>query len=291
MLLLILALTWGSSFILMHRGLVDGQDKPVFTPAQVAALRLSMAGLVLLPISIGAIRKVKREDWKWIAVVGIVGSGIPAFLFTNAQSHLQSGITGILNSLTPLFTLVVGFFLFNKKFVGAQVLGVVLGFVGAALLIATKHMDGENDWPYALLVVLATLSYGISVNIIPSRLIHMNSLHISALSLLFTSIPCGIYVAYSGALQVPAHNPAGWASLGYIAILACMGTAVATILYFRLAKDTGALFASSVAYLMPLVAVGWGVADGERITMKHLGCAAIILAGVYLVNSRKKPAG
>lgn len=272
----------------MHHGLVDENKNPVYTAEQVAALRLSIAGLCLLPVAIKALRKIKVGDWKWLAVVGLIGSGIPAFLFTHAQGHLLSGIAGILNALTPLFTILVGLFIFKKTFSAAQMMGVVVGFIGAAMLIALKQMEGNNDWPYAMLIVLATLCYGLSVNVIPARLAHMNSLHISALALLMTAIPCSVYVFYSGAHLVPAQNPAGWASLGYIIILACLGTAVASFLYFRLAQDKGALFASSVAYLMPLVAVGWGVRNDEAITLKHIACAAVILAGVYLVNTRKK---
>ncbi len=271
----------------MQRGLKDENGVQVFSPDQVAALRLAIAGLVMLPISIFAIRKIKRSDWKWIAAVGFVGSGIPAFLFTYAQCHLQSGITGILNSLTPLFTLLVGFVLFSKKYATKQFFGVVIGFLGAVLLISIRKMDGENDWEYALLIVAATFSYGLSINIIPAKLGHVHSLHISALSLFMIGLICSIYVVFFGALEVPISNPAGWTSLGYIAILACLGTALAVFLYFKLAQETGALFASSVAYLMPIVAVAWGGYDGEIITIKHLMCGCVIISGVYLVNRIK----
>jgi drug/metabolite transporter (DMT)-like permease len=284
LLLIILALTWGSSFILMKKGMRDAEGLPVFSAFQVAALRLSMAGIILLPVSIHAFRKLKLSDYKWIAVVGLVGSGIPAFLFTTAQSHLDSGISGILNSLTPLFTLIVGLAIFRRKTNFSQVAGVAVGLLGAVFLILLGKSEGQTDWVYALLIVIATFSYGLSVNTVPSKLSHVHSLHITSVSLFIAGIPCGIYALSSDFQSVVQNNPAGWSSLGYIAILACVGTAIANILYFKLTQETSALFASSVTYLMPLVAILWGVYDNEVVTWKHLMCAAIIIGGVWLVN-------
>ncbi|MFN0032173.1 MAG: DMT family transporter [Flavobacteriales bacterium] len=287
--LAILALTWGSSFILMHKAMKGPDDKPLFAPGEVATLRLCMAATILLPVAIRAFRHVKRRDWKWLAVVGLAGSGLPAFLFTNAQAEIESAMAGILNSLTPFFTLILGIFLFSKKFLPRQFIGIVVGMAGATLLIAIKGFEGGNHWQYALLIVLATMSYGLSVNVIPAKLGHMHSLHISALSLLIAGLPCFVYLLQSDILTVVANHQYGWHGLGYISILAVMGTAVAGYLYFRLALETTALLASSVAYLMPIVAVGWGIADGELLSWKHIACAGLILIGVYLVNKAKRP--
>ena len=283
-LLVVLALTWGSSFILMKKGLRDPAGMPVFSASQVAALRLSMAGLILLPVSIHAFRKLKLQDYKWIAVVGLVGSGIPAFLFTTAQSHLESGVSGILNSPTPLFTLLIGLFLFRKNTNLSQVSGVLIGLLGAIFLILLRKSEGQSDWSYGLLIVLATFSYGLSVNTVPAKLAHVHSLHITSVSLLIAGIPCAIYALNTNVGEVLELNSHGWKSLGYVAILACLGTAVANILYFKLTQETTALFASSVTYLMPLVAILWGVYDNEVVTWKHLACAAVIIGGVWLVN-------
>ncbi|MFM9986187.1 MAG: DMT family transporter [Flavobacteriales bacterium] len=284
LLLIVLALTWGSSFILMKKGMRDTEGLPVFTAFQVAAMRLSMAGLILLPVSIHAFRKLKLSDYKWIAVVGLVGSGIPAFLFTTAQSHLDSGISGILNSLTPLFTLIVGLVIFRRKTNLSQVAGVTVGLLGAIFLILLGKSEGQTDWAYALLIVIATFSYGLSVNTVPSKLAHVHSLHITSVSLLMAGIPCAVYVWLSDVQSVVINNPAGWSSFGYVLILACLGTAVANVLYFQLTQETSALFASSVTYLMPLVAILWGVYDNEVVTWEHMVCAAIIIGGVWLVN-------
>jgi drug/metabolite transporter (DMT)-like permease len=285
LILLLLALTWGSSFILMKRGMRDEFDQMVFAPNQVASLRLTLAGLALLPISLSAIRHIKKEDWKWLSVVGLVGSGIPAFLFTNSQRYLDSSVAGILNSLTPLFTLIVGMAIFKKVMAPRQVVGVLIGLAGAGCLISLKGFGSSENWGYSLLIVLATFSYGLSVNTVQNKIPHLKSLHITSLSLLIAGIPCGIYAVYSGVPHVIMEHNSGWKSFGYILILAMAGTAMANMLYFYLTIQTSALFASSVTYIMPLVAVAWGVFDGESLSIYHVLCSAIILTGVWLVNA------
>lgn len=281
-----LALTWGSSFILMKKGLKDDSDQPVFHPAQVAALRLGLAALVLLPVSLKAIRTIKVGDWKYLAVVGIIGSGFPAVLFTTSQSYLDSSIAGILNSLTPLFTLVIGITVFKRVVMPRQVMGVLIGLGGAICLISLKGFGNSENWLYSFLIILATLFYGISVNTIAAKLAHVKPLHITALSLLIAGVPWSIYLATTDAVDIVTQNPHGVKSLGYVMILAVMGTCVANMLYFWLTQQTSPLFASSVTYLMPLVAVGWGIQVGESLNIFHLFCALIILAGVWLVTKK-----
>lgn len=281
-----LALTWGSSFILMKKGLKDDSDQPVFHPAQVAALRLGLAALVLLPVSLKAIRTIKVGDWKYLAVVGIIGSGFPAVLFTTSQSYLDSSIAGILNSLTPLFTLVIGITVFKRVVMPRQVMGVLIGLGGAICLISLKGFGNSENWLYSFLIILATLFYGISVNTIAAKLAHVKPLHITALSLLIAGVPWSIYLATTDVVDIVTQNPHGVKSLGYVMILAVMGTCVANMLYFWLTQQTSPLFASSVTYLMPLVAVGWGIQVGESLNIFHLFCALIILAGVWLVTKK-----
>jgi drug/metabolite transporter (DMT)-like permease len=185
----LLAITWGSSFILMKRGLQTSEGLPVFSPEQVAALRMSIASLVLLPVSIPALWRLNKNDLKWLAVVGLVGSGFPAFLFTMAQKHHESSIAGILNSLTPLFTILIGMIVFGRKGDSKKLLGILVGLAGAALLMALKWTDGEKHWDALFLIILATAFYGLSVNVIPYALTHMKPLEITAVSLLFIGIP------------------------------------------------------------------------------------------------------
>jgi drug/metabolite transporter (DMT)-like permease len=285
---IILALTWGSSFILMKRGLKDEMNQQVLQPAQVAALRLGLAGLILLPVSLRALPKVRLADWKFLCVVGLLGSGLPAVLFSTSQQYLDSSIAGILNALTPLFTLLVGISVFKRIVSPKQVMGVLVGLGGAVCLISLKGFGNSENWSYSFLIILATLFYGISVNTISSKLGHMKPLDITALSLLIAGLPWSIYLFTTDFTHIVSTHPHGLASFGYIAILSVMGTCVANMLYFWLTQQTSPLFASSVTYLMPLVAVGWGIGDGEHFGMFHILCALIILTGVWLVN--KKPA-
>jgi drug/metabolite transporter (DMT)-like permease len=284
--LLLLAITWGSSFILMKRGLRDGADQPVLGPEQVAALRLGIAGLVLLPVSLPAIRKIRRSDWKFLAIVGLIGSGIPAILFTISQQYLDSSIAGILNALTPVFTLFIGILVFKKVVMPRQVLGVLIGLGGAVCLVAIKGIGDSANLAYSFLIVLATLCYGISVNTIAAKLKHISPLQITALSLLIAGIPWSLYLATTDVVQVISTNPHGYTSLAAVTTLAVFGTCMANLLYFWLTQQTSPLFASSVTYLMPLVAVGWGVFDNEKLTLMHLICGVIILVGVWMVNRK-----
>jgi drug/metabolite transporter (DMT)-like permease len=284
--MLLLAVTWGSSFILMKHGLKDDANEPVLAPSQLAALRMGIASLVLLPVSLQAFRKIKINEWKYLAVVGLMGSGIPAVLFTTAQQKLDSGIAGILNTLTPLFTLTIGALVFKKGVAWRQTLGVLIGMAGAISLIALRGIDNSENWGYSLLIMLATLFYGISVNTISSKIPHIHPLHITALSLLMAGIPWTIYLFNTDILDILNNHPHGMASLGYVGVLAILGTCMANMLYFWLTQQTGPMFASSVTYLMPIVAVFWGLGDGESLGLLHLAAACVILLGVWLVNKK-----
>lgn len=284
--MLLLAITWGSSFILMKHGLKDEANQPVLAPSQLAALRMGIASLVLLPVSVRAFRKIKVSDWKYLAVVGLMGSGIPAVLFTTAQQKLDSGIAGILNTLTPLFTLTIGGLVFKKGVAWRQALGVFIGMAGAISLIALRGVDNSENWGYSLLIILATLFYGISVNTISAKIPHIHPLHITALSLLLAGIPWTIYVFNTDIVQILEHHPHGITSLKYVCVLAILGTCMANMLYFWLTQQTGPMFASSVTYLMPIVAVFWGIGDGEALGPLHLAAAGVILLGVWLVNKK-----
>lgn len=281
-----LALTWGSSFILMKRALKDDLNQPVLAPDQVAALRMGIASAMLLPVSLNVFRKIKLHEWKYLAVVGLMGSGIPAILFTTAQQHLDSSLAGILNTLTPLFTLLIGIVFFQKTFNRLQLLGVGVGLAGAISLIWLQGIGSSQNPLFAALIILATLCYGISVNTIAAKIAHIHPLHITALSLLIAGIPYTLYLAQTDFAGIVASHPHGWKSVGYVAILAIFGTCLANMLYFWLTQQTSPLFASSVTYIMPMVAVGWGLDDGESFGLVHVGCALIVLAGVWLSNKK-----
>lgn len=284
---LLLALTWGSSFILMKKALRDPDGNAVLAPLQVAGLRLSLAALVLLPFSLSGVRKVRVADYKWIAVVGLIGSGIPAMLFTTAQRYLDSNVAGILNALTPLFTLIVAVSIFRKPSEPRQVMGVIIGLAGAVCLMSLHGFGASQNGAFGLLIALATLSYGLSVNVVQHKLAHVSALHITSISLLMAGIPYGIYLATSDVATIVSTHPYGHTSLAAVVTLALAGTAMANMLYFWLTQHGGALFASSVTYVMPVVAVLWGVLDHENFGVLHVVFGAVILAGVWLIRGKK----
>lgn len=285
--LLFLALTWGSSFILMKRALV------YFDSSQVAAIRMSIASLVLLPIALQNLR-VLRHNFKYLLLTGLCGNALPYFLFAHAQTNISSSLSGMLNSLTSLFTLIIGVILFRAKTTFIQVSGVVVALVGAAGLIGFENLSKLGiQGKYASLVVLATALYGIAVNVVKHKLHGVKPLQITALSFLMTGPFCAIYLFSSTDFtQKLTDQPESWLGLFYLSILAIVGTATAVILFNQLISETTAVFASSVTYLIPIVAIGWGVIDGEPFSLIQFMFMLFILAGIFLINlkfNKKSP--
>lgn len=285
----LLSLTWGSSFILMDKALKDSARAILFDPRQVAAMRLSIAGLVLLPFSLPVVKKLSLSDWRWLGVVGLIGSGLPAFLFTASISHLDSSIAGILNALTPVFTWLIGVWFFGRKPSRSQLVGILVGLAGAIALISLQGFSGRTSLIACLMIVVATFSYGLSVNTVQSHLKHLKAMQIAAVSLFIVAIPCALYLfLFSGFQKVLIENPEGWRGFSFVLILSVMGTGMANTIYFWLTHQSGALMASSVTYVMPLVAVGWGLYFRENFTIYHGICGVVILLGVWLVGHVKR---
>lgn len=282
-LLFVLALIWGSSFILMKRGLYH-EGVPVLTPWQMASARLAIAWLALSPLLLVHF-PLLRKHWLPLLGTGVLGNGIPAFLFAMAQSRIDSSLSGALNSLTPLFTLLVGVFFFARRLRGFHLLGTMIGLIGALGLILWKQEDGLPAWSFhAFLPIVGTVCYGASANIVKHYLYGLPAAATAALALTFVG-PLGIAGVFaSGLPQNLTTVPHAWASLGYVAILAVLSSALSLVLWNALLKRTSAVWASSVTYLMPVVALGWGFADGEHMTMLQGVMIAIILGGVYLVS-------
>lgn len=282
-LLLVLALIWGSSFILMKRGLFH-EGEPVLTPFQLASARLAIAWLTLSPLLLRHATEL-RIHWRALLGSGLLGNGLPAFLFATAQTRVSSSLSGMLNSLTPLFALLIGVSLFGQRLRLVHLAGVLLGLAGAVGLIALGSDDGLPAWStHALLPVVATVCYGASANIVKHRLYMLPAAATSALALTFVGPVALVLVFASGLPRTLAAHPHGWSALGHVALLATLSSALALVLWNVLLKRTSALWASSVTYLMPVVAIGWGVLDGERLGPMQVGMVAVILAGVYLVN-------
>jgi drug/metabolite transporter (DMT)-like permease len=275
-----LAVIWGSSFILMKKALVD------FSPGQVASLRMFSSFLFLLPFVWHRLKEIKTEQWKFMAGTGMLGNGIPAFLFAFAQTKIPSFMAGMLNSLTPVFTLAIGYFMFKTQVTFARFLGVAIGLAGAVWLVGMTTTTGdlsEVSW-YPILIVIATLCYAFSVNIIKHKLQEADSLMIAAGALISIGPITGIYLFSTDFLNRVETIPGAWISLIYVLILALLGTTFSLVIFNNLIKIAGALFASSVTYLIPIVAMLWGLADGEVMGVWHLAALGAILVGVYLIN-------
>jgi drug/metabolite transporter (DMT)-like permease len=242
----------------------------------------------MLPISFFALRDVERSYWKYLALSGLLGNGLPALLFCVAQTGINSSTAALLNSTTPLFTLTMGLLFFHLKPTRAQMLGVAIGFAGAItlVLVASKEAPAGNPL-YGLLVVCAAVCYGFSANIIGRFLAPLKPMHINAIILLPIAPLYAIYLALSDFGHIVHTNPAAWQALGFVAILAIVGTAISNMLFTYLIKTSSVLFATSVAYLIPIVAMMWGLLDGEQLTALHVVGIAVILTGVYLVNRKK----
>lgn len=282
LLMVALALIWGSSFTLMRRGLIS------FSAPQVASIRMFASFLCLLPFVIRHTRKIRKEHWKFIFATGLLGNGIPAFLFATAQTKIPGFMAGMLNSLTPVFTLIIGYFVFHTATTVSKVAGVMLGLGGAIglILINSDGSLGHTISWYPLLIVIATICYASSVSIIKNKLQEVPSILISGFALCIVGPPTGIYLFSTDFIQKLQHQPGAYEGLGYVLLLALFGTAISIVIFNQLIKVSSALFASSVTYLIPIVAMFWGLADHEHPGLAHLLALGAILGGVYLINKK-----
>src|SRR6056300_1991982 len=282
-----LALIWGSSFILMKRGLTS------FTYTQVGTLRVSIAALFMAVIGFRHFKLFARKDLVSLAIVGFLGNAIPYVLFPLAVNHLDSGVVGIINSLVPLFTVLIGGWFFGQKATGTQWQGVAVGLLGAVILILPMNsilhggFNIEGELGYGLFGVLATMMYGTSVNTLKSNLPHLKALTVTTLSLATAAPFTIIFSLASGVHEVFLNDPQAWTNFGFIAILGIVGSGFAVIMFNYLIQITTALFSSSVTYAIPVVAILWGLWDGEQIIWNHLLGLGVIITGRYLVNKKK----
>lgn len=280
MVLGLLSLIWGSSFILIKKALL------VYSPVQLACLRVSISAVAFLPFFLYQFKKIDWSKWPYLLLVGLTGSAIPSLLFSYAQTEVSSSIAGILNSLTPLFTLILGVILFGNQMIWSKLVGVLLGLVGAALLILLGKRAGlEGNLWYGLLIVVATVCYATSVNTVGKYLKDMSSVIISTVSFTMVGIPMLFFLFMTDFITVFQSEPGALEAFGYISILSLGGTFLATIIFFQLVQWTNPVFSSTVAYIIPIVALLWGVVDGELISVYHMLAIGLILGGVYL--SRK----
>ena len=285
-LLLVLASIWGSSFILMKRGMHAFDGTALFSDVQVASLRMSIAGLVLLPFALRFFKKIKTgKQFLLLATVGLSGNFFPSFLFTYAETELSSGYAGMLNSFTPIFSILIGAFVFKQKLTSIQFVGTTIAVTGIVLLmIAGQDLSKSGTWWHILSIVLATLFYAISLNTIKYTLSDFKSLEITSLAFGIVLIPSLIIAISTDSISVLTTVPHAWEGFGFIAILGILGTAFAVFIFNKLISISSVIFASSVTYFMPIVAVIMGLFIKEVITVYQIGAMLVILAGVFLAN-------
>jgi len=281
-LLLLLALIWGSSPIMIKKALVK------LGPFEIGALRLSLASLVLMPFLLKSLNEIKKKDYFILFISGIVGNVIPYFLYPIAQTQIDSATSGVLTSLTPFFALIIGVIFYKLKATKNNIIGLCIGFLGTSILILfSNSSEGFSADLYGLFVVAATLLYGINLNLVKYHLKHLKPITITAFSIV-SILPITLYILFAHT-EFSSHLKLVNEYLlefGYVFVLGVLGTSIATLIFYNLIKIKDTVFASMVTYLMPIVAIGFGVLDGEKINLIQLFGMLLVLLGVF-INSKK----
>ncbi|WP_420317616.1 DMT family transporter [Ekhidna sp.] len=283
-LLFVLAFIWGSSFILIKKGLIG------LTPEEVGSLRIVAASIFLLPSAIKRFKYVEKKRIVYLISVGFLGSLIPAFLFAIAQTQIASAVTGVLNGLVPIFTILIALFVFRQKQTRAVYAGVIVGFIGTAILISAgegNSLNGINA--YAFLIVLATICYASNLNLIKQRLNDLHAVTVTSVSLILVGPVAATYLfGFTNFFQKLMNGaPEIGISTFYISLLGVFGTAIALIIFNKVLQMKDALFASSVTYIIPIFAVMWGVLDGEKLYLMHYVGMVAVGIGVYIANKNR----
>lgn len=277
-LLILLSLIWGSSFILIKRGLVT------FSGFQVTAFRMFFAFLAFIPFIVKSLSKLSRKNIFQLIIVGFIGNGIPAFLFAKAQTRVDSSLAGMLNSVTPLFALVIGLSFFRLRTKYYNIIGIFIGLIGTLGLIYKENasLAGAIDF-YALMIIVALIMYAINMNIVKFLIPELNGLVIAALSYLFIGPFSGAALLFT---DFNGFNFEGSALISMVCVflLGLTSSFVAVTMFNTLIKYTNPVFASSVTYIIPLIAILWGILDGETITLLQIISIIITILGVFLVN-------
>lgn len=278
--LILLSLVWGSSFILIKKGLIG------LTPLQLGSFRIIFASLFLIIVGFRSLLKIKKAQWKFIVLTGFLGSFFPVYLFAFAETEIDSAIASILNATTPLMTLIFGVLFFRIVFTQNKVLGVVLGLAGTLGLILTgANVNPDQDYLYSGLVVIAAGCYAVNVNIIKRYMHDISALGIATGNFLVLLLPA-LAVMYITGLDIEklSENPEFSLSIVYVLILGVVGTGIALIIFNKLIQISDPVFSSSVTYTIPVIGLIWGLLDGEVFTLLQMISTLVILAGVFIVN-------
>ena len=285
LILCVLGIIWGSSFILMKKALTT------YPPIEITLYRIFIVFLVFFPLGIKSFFKIKRKTGFVLLLSAIIGSVIPYFLFIKAQTKIDSSLNGILNSITPLFTLLFGVVLFKQKTNFRSVIGVIVGLIGATSLILLS--TGENIFSssilYALFPVLGSACYALNINIIKTYLKDIPALKITSWSFIFIGPIAGLFLFFqTDFTNNLINNDPNYLNFIFINILGILGSGLAFWVFNLLIKETSSVFASSVTYLIPIVAIFWGVIDGESFGIVQFYLCLVIFCGIYLIKSKSQ---
>ena len=281
--LLGLSLIWGSSFILIKKSLIG------LSPLQVGSLRIVFSSIIIFLIGFNKIKTIQKDKWKWIAVSAIIGTFLPAFLFAYAETQIDSAVASILNSLVPMNTVIIGLAVFKISTTKRQSIGVIIGFIGTAVLIISgSDLNPDQNYMYSGLVIICSILYATNVNLIKKYLYDVNAVAIAAGQFSVIFIPSLIVLLYSDFFKIDLiNNKIIHESLLYVLLLSFFGTAMAKILFNKLIQISSPVFASSVTYSMLIVSVIWGILDGELFNSSQAIATVLIIIGVYLSNKKK----
>ena len=280
--LAILSLIWGSSFILIKKGLVG------LNSVQLASLRMIFAASVIYIYSYNSIKKIPKKSWKWIVITAYLGTFFPVYLISYGQTEIESGLASIITTVTPINTLIIGIIFFSLTFSIKQLLGLFIGLVGAVLLLYEASETNLNSNIYfSFFIYLTTVGYAASVNLIKKYLTNIPPEAVTAGIFLSISPPAIIVLYFSDFTDLNFQDPVILKSIFFVLVLGVFGSAIAQTLFNKFVKISSPIFASAVTYTMPVVAIFWALIDGEILSIMQFFATAIILIGVYLVNKRK----
>ena len=280
--LIVLAIIWGSSFILIKKSLIG------LTPIQLGALRTFIAGVFVLLIGFKSLKKIKKHQWKYVVVSSLLGTLFPAFFFAFAITGIDSSVASILNSLTSLNALIIGTLFFGVIFKRIQLFGVLIGLAGTIMLIMeSSSLNPNQNYLYAIFVLTASLGYAFNVNIIKKHLSDIHAMSITAGHFILLILPVFLILLFSVFFSTVEFTPQTNSSILYLIILSVVGTGLAKIMFNKLIQISTPVFSTSVAYLIPIVAIIWGFIDGEKVSYLQLLSGIIILTGIYIVNKVK----
>jgi drug/metabolite transporter (DMT)-like permease len=281
--LLLLSFIWGTSLYMIKKATLG------FDGYQVGALIMLFSALILLPFGFKSLKKIKKKHISALLIIAIFSTFIPSFMFTIAIGKVGVSITSILNSLTPLNTLWLGFAFFGMKFSKNQVFGLSIGLLGLIIYFLTGDFyQGSGEYIWSLLVVFSSIGYALNTNLIMTKLHDLDALSITTATFLITLIPASIALYYAGFFDVYTGTSEQHNALIYILFKAAIGTAFAMVIYNKLVQISSPVFASSVTYLIPIVALIWGYTDGEVINLWQFVAGLLILFGVYIGNKQVK---